>query len=57
MPVSFLSWTNAGRFRANLISTYRHDPGSDVLFHGKGIDFVGEVLLSNCKICYEAVSC
>ncbi|KAL5270538.1 hypothetical protein ACHWQZ_G001293 [Mnemiopsis leidyi] len=47
LPVSFLSWTNAGRFRTNLISTYRHVPGNDVLFHGITMDATPSAVWDN----------
>ena len=33
--MSFMAFANSGRFRENLISTYKPTEGSDVLFHGQ----------------------
>lgn len=40
LPQSFLSWTNAGKFRINLLNTYKKNtnPNSDILFHGITMD-------------------
>ena len=45
VPQSFLSWTNAGKFRINLLNTYKKNtnPNSDILFHGEwsqGLDLL-----------------
>ncbi|XP_063688882.1 carbohydrate sulfotransferase 15-like [Bolinopsis microptera] len=47
LPVSFLSWTNGGKFRQNLLSTYRKDNDSDVLFHGITMDATPSAVWDN----------
>jgi len=37
LPVSFMSWSNSGKFRQNLISTYQNTD-SEQLFHGITMD-------------------